>query len=113
MAARIFVFGSYFADMVMATPRLPRRGETIAGGPFRTSHGGKGSNQAVAARRAGAEVVFATRLGDDDAGRANRMAALQEAKKLIDGIPPGDRNIYVIRTTSKWIDEELAAPGRK
>ncbi|MFM8988672.1 MAG: ribokinase, partial [Alphaproteobacteria bacterium] len=70
MAARIFVFGSYFADMVMATPRLPRRGETIAGGPFRTSHGGKGSNQAVAARRAGAEVVFATRLGDDDAGRA-------------------------------------------
>ncbi|MFZ9449236.1 MAG: PfkB family carbohydrate kinase [Alphaproteobacteria bacterium] len=70
MAARIFVFGSYFADMVMATPRLPRRGETIAGGPFRTSHGGKGSNQAVAARRAGAEVVFATRLGDDDAGRS-------------------------------------------
>lgn len=45
---------------------------------------------------------------DDDAGRANRMAALQEAKKLIDGIPPGDRDLYVIQTTSKWIDEELA-----
>jgi hypothetical protein len=50
---------------------------------------------------------------DDDAGRANRMAALQEAKKLIDGIPPDSRDAYVIRTTSKWIDEELAKPGRK
>lgn len=50
---------------------------------------------------------------DDDAGRANRAAALQEAKKLIDGIPPGDRDAYVIRMTSKWIDEELAKPGRK
>jgi ribokinase len=72
MPARIFVFGSYIADMVMSTPLLPRRGETLVGGPFRTSHGGKGSNQAVAARRAGAEVMFCTRLGDDDAGRTAR-----------------------------------------
>ena len=72
MAARIFVFGSYIADMMMRTPRLPRRGETIFAGPFQIGPGGKGSNQAVAARRAGAEVLFATRLGDDELGRAAR-----------------------------------------
>ncbi len=72
MAARIFVFGSYIADMMMRTPRLPRRGETIFAGPFQIGPGGKGSNQAVAARRAGADVLFATRLGDDELGRAAR-----------------------------------------
>ena len=72
MPARIFVFGSYITDMMMRTPRLPRRGETIFAGPFQIGPGGKGSNQAVAARRAGAEVLFATRLGDDELGRSAR-----------------------------------------
>ena len=72
MPARIFVFGSYIADMMMRTPRLPRRGETIFAGPFQIGPGGKGSNQAVAARRAGADVLFATRVGDDELGRAAR-----------------------------------------
>jgi ribokinase len=69
MTARVFVLGSYIADMIMRTPRLPQRGETVIGGPFRIGPGGKGSNQAVAARRAGAEVLFATRLGDDPLGQ--------------------------------------------
>lgn len=72
MAARIFVLGSYITDMMMRTPCLPRRGETIFAGPFQTGPGGKGSNQAVAARRAGAEVLFSTRVGDDALGRAAR-----------------------------------------
>jgi len=69
MTARVFVLGSYIADMIMRTPHLPRRGETVIGGPFRIGPGGKGSNQAVAARRAGAEVLLATRVGDDPLGR--------------------------------------------
>lgn len=72
--AKLFILGSYITDLMMRTPRLPKRGETIFAGPFQVGPGGKGSNQAVAARRAGAEVIFATRLGDDDLGRsAKRM----------------------------------------
>lgn len=72
MTAKLFVLGSYITDMMMRTPRLPRRGETIFAGPFQVGPGGKGSNQAVAARRAGAAVIFATRVGDDDLGRSAR-----------------------------------------
>ena len=70
--AKLFILGSYITDLMMRTPHLPRRGETIFAGPFQVGPGGKGSNQAVAARRAGAEVIFATRLGDDDLGRSAR-----------------------------------------
>ncbi len=68
--AKLFILGSYITDLMMRTPRLPKRGETIFAGPFQVGPGGKGSNQAVAARRAGAQVIFATRLGDDDLGRS-------------------------------------------
>ena len=44
---------------------MPRMGETILGQSFALGPGGKGSNQAVAAARLGAEVTFITRLGDD------------------------------------------------
>ncbi|MBM3526404.1 MAG: ribokinase [Alphaproteobacteria bacterium] len=70
MTAKLFILGSYITDLMMRTPRLPKRGETIFAGPFQVGPGGKGSNQAVAARRAGAEVTFATRVGDDDLGRS-------------------------------------------
>ena len=54
--------------MTVRLPRLPAPGQTILGSTFATSPGGKGANQAVAARRAGAEVVFVTAVGDDDLG---------------------------------------------
>jgi len=66
---RIVLFGSSNTDMTVRVPRLPSPGETVLGGAFATSPGGKGANQAVAARRAGAEVVFVTAVGDDDLGR--------------------------------------------
>lgn len=65
---RVVVFGSSNTDMTVRTPRLPGAGETILGGSFRSSPGGKGANQAVAARRAGAEVVFLCAVGDDELG---------------------------------------------
>ncbi len=71
--AKLFVLGSYITDLMMRTPRLPKRGETIFAGPFQVGPGGKGSNQAVAARRAGAQVIFTTRLGDDDLGRSAKQ----------------------------------------
>ena len=52
----ITVFGSINLDQVGTVPRLPRPGETVAGGTFSTASGGKGANQALAARRAGARA---------------------------------------------------------
>jgi ribokinase len=66
---RVVVVGSSNTDMTVRLPRLPAPGETRLGGPFATSPGGKGANQAVAARRAGAEVVFITAVGEDALGR--------------------------------------------
>lgn len=65
MSARIVVLGSFNADLVSYVPRLPSRGETVAGTRFVTGPGGKGSNQAVAAARLGAQVTFIARVGQD------------------------------------------------
>jgi ribokinase len=65
MSARIVVLGSFNADLVSYVPRLPNRGETVAGLRFVTGPGGKGSNQAVAAARLGAQVTFIARVGQD------------------------------------------------
>jgi len=67
--AEVLVVGSANTDLVARAERLPRPGETLLGGEFFTSAGGKGANQAVAAARAGARVTFAGRVGDDDMGR--------------------------------------------
>lgn len=62
---RITVLGSYNTDLVTMSPRIPQPGETILGSGFSTGPGGKGSNQAVAAARAGAYVTFVGRIGTD------------------------------------------------
>ena len=67
--ARVVVLGSCNTDLCVRLPKLPDRGETVLGGPYWSGPGGKGANQAVAARRAGAEVVFLTAVGDDSFGR--------------------------------------------
>jgi ribokinase len=61
----IVVFGSVNLDLVARVARLPRPGETIAGTAFAALPGGKGANQALAARRAGAEVAMAGAVGND------------------------------------------------
>ena len=61
----ITVFGSINMDLIASTARLPEPGETVAGSNFSTAPGGKGANQALAARRAGSEVVMAGAVGED------------------------------------------------
>lgn len=61
----ITVFGSINMDLVATAQRLPKPGETVNGQTFTTAAGGKGANQALAARRAGATVRMAGAAGDD------------------------------------------------
>lgn len=70
----IVVVGSLNMDLVVRTPRLPRPGETLSGGPFATYPGGKGANQAVAAARLGAPTALLGCVGDDGFGRELRAA---------------------------------------
>src|SRR3954454_19464557 len=67
---RIAVAGSANIDLVTYTDNFPRPGETIFGREFNLGFGGKGANQAVAARLCGAEVSMVARLGDDLFGPA-------------------------------------------
>jgi ribokinase len=61
----ITVFGSTNLDQVGTVSRLPKPGETVAGGTFSMAAGGKGANQALAARRAGADVRHFSAVGAD------------------------------------------------
>lgn len=65
MVAKIVVVGSFNVDLTSYMERIPVPGETVEGDRFVTGPGGKGSNQAVAAARLGAEVTFIGRVGKD------------------------------------------------
>lgn len=67
---RILVIGSSNTDMTIKANRLPLPGETVLGGTFNMGFGGKGANQAVAAKRLGGEVTFVCKVGKDTFGTA-------------------------------------------
>jgi len=64
MHTPIVVVGSYVQDLTFFTGQFPASGETVIG-TFKTGPGGKGSNQAIAARRAGGDVRFVGAVGSD------------------------------------------------
>lgn len=65
----VVVLGSLHHDLIVNAPRLPERGETLAGSAWRWACGGKGGNQAVAAAAMGARTAMVGRVGDDAFGR--------------------------------------------
>jgi ribokinase len=69
MAGKIVVVGSSNTDMILQMDHIPRPGETLLGGEFSMAAGGKGANQAVAAARAGGQVTFLARVGNDMFGQ--------------------------------------------
>jgi ribokinase len=69
---RVCVIGSANVDYTVALPRLPSAGETVSGGTLLVNLGGKGANQALAARRLGGEVRMIGCVGDDADGRRIR-----------------------------------------
>jgi ribokinase len=64
----VAILGIYAADLAFTAKRQPVMGETILGSKFNMGPGGKGSNQSVAAARAGAKVTFISRVGQDAFG---------------------------------------------
>ena len=64
----IVVFGSINLDLIGKVSRIPKPGETVPGTEFSTAAGGKGANQALAARRAGASVKMIGAAGKDSMG---------------------------------------------
>ncbi len=65
MTGKIVILGVFVADTAFRADRAPRIGETIIGNSFALGPGGKGSNQAVAAAKLGADVTFLSKLGRD------------------------------------------------
>jgi len=120
----IAVLGSANVDLVLRAPRRPRPGETVFGDGFTTGPGGKGLNQAVAARRAGADVAFAGAVGDDAFGAQLRRVLADEGidaaalrtvvaptgVALITVTDDGENAITVVAGANA--DAELADPAR-
>ena len=63
--SKILVIGSSNTDMTVKSNLIPRPGETVIGGDFKMGAGGKGANQAVAAKRLGGDVTFICKVGKD------------------------------------------------
>ena len=82
---RILVLGSSNTDMTVKTPVMPVPGETVLGGAFTMSPGGKGANQAVAARRLGGDVSFICKLGRDLFGD-NALRHYEEEGVAVEGV---------------------------
>ena len=76
--ARIVVIGSCNVDLTTFADRMPAPGETLFGSRFDLGFGGKGANQAVAARRCGAEVAMVARVGRDMFGESGPNDAILE-----------------------------------
>ena len=75
---RVAVVGGYGVGLTFQAERLPVAGETVVGRSFRISHGGKASNQAIAAARLGADVALLSAIGDDAYGHAARRLWAEE-----------------------------------
>jgi len=92
MKPNILVIGSSNTDMVVKAAHLPAPGETILGGTFFMNAGGKGANQAVAAARLGADVIFIAKIGDDIFGKQALELFAQEGIDtsyiIIDAVNP-------------------------
>ena len=65
MPNKITCLGSFVVDLTCRVEHLPLPGESIVTDYFKMGPGGKGSNQAVAAKRAGANIVLMTKIGTD------------------------------------------------
>jgi ribokinase len=112
-APRIAVVGSINLDLVVRASHLPAPGETVGGAAFTRYPGGKGANQALAARRLGADVALWGRLGAD--AFADEALALLRADgvnlnhcRALDDAPTG---VALIAVAESGENQIVVAPG--
>ena len=111
---RVVVVGSVNVDLIVEVSHLPTAGETVLGGRFLQSPGGKGGNQAVAAARLGAPISLVGAVGDDEFGRAALSALATESVALDhilvahDGVTTGVALVVVESSAENMI---AVAPG--
>ena len=113
MQSPIIVFGSINMDLVVYSEAKPNDGETVIGNSFETFLGGKGSNQAVAASKLGANVSFVGKVGSDLYGqKLKEQLKLEKVNtQLLDEIEgeSGVALINVIESSSE--NQIIVIPG--
>lgn len=101
----IIILGVFVADAAYRTDRMPVTGQTLLGTGFQLGPGGKGSNQAVAAAKAGGNVGFVSRIGADTFGQMGRdvWAEAGVVPMVIedDERPTGSAGIFIEEATGK------------
>lgn len=110
---KILVIGSSNTDMVIKTRKFPAPGETILGGRFFMNPGGKGANQAVAARRLGGIVSFVGKIGNDIFGK-QAMQLLEDEGIRIDFVATDSDNpsgVAMITVDAEGENSIVVAPG--
>lgn len=118
---KVCVLGSTNMDLVLKVKNMPREGETILSKEFEKIPGGKGANQAVAAKRCGAKVYMISKIGKDENGEYLKQKLVEDEIDVnnifIDEKEPtgmamimvnesGDNSIIVISGSNMTITEE-------
>lgn len=122
----IAVIGSVNIDIVARVSRLPAPGETVTGAELSRFPGGKGANQALAARRLGADVQLVARVGDDaaadealfllreggvDLSACHRIDGAATGTALIAVAPSGENHIVVAPGANRmFVADDLQVP---
>ena len=113
MQSPIIVFGSINMDLVVYSDAKPNDGETVIGNSFETFLGGKGSNQAVAASKLGANVSFVGKVGSDLYGqKLKEQLNLEKVNTQLLGKIEGESGVAVINVIESSSENQIIViPG--
>lgn len=117
----IYILGSLNTDLVISSPHMPLKGETVTGTDFMTNFGGKGANQAAACAKLGGRVVMGGCVGSDDFGAAMKknlkdlgvdVTYIKTQKDCASGtaviiLSEGDNRIILSKGANEMVDNEL------
>jgi len=110
---RVVVVGSVNLDLVARVSRLPAAGDTVRATDYQRVPGGKGANQALAARRLGAEVALIAAVGADDAA-AHALALLASDGVDLGGVrrvPDAPTGVALITVDDEGENTIVVVPG--
>ena len=113
MQSPVMVFGSINMDLVVYSDAKPNDGETIFGNSFETFLGGKGSNQAIAASKLGANVSFVGKVGSDLYGqKLEEQLNLEKVNTQLLGKVEGESGVAVINVIESSSENQIIViPG--